>query len=323
MPSGLFHTQNTIGIREDLTDILTNISPSETPFLSSIQRTKASNSYHEWQTITLASAATAGANSNVEGCSATPGSGNTTTRIGNRTQLMMKTLRLSSTVMAVNEAGRANEMSFQMNLKLKELALDANAACILQSAAAAGDVTGETARQFEGWGLSDITNATAGFLSANVKTLLTTASDTGTRKNMSETDFNGLLQTIWESGGNPDTIYVNGYLKRVISNFSANATRYSSVDFGDKRLNAAVNVYESDFGQVTIKLERAMPKTNVAAIETQYWGIAELQPVQYTKLATDGPRISGMWTWEFTLCAYAPAASGKLIGAASAAGATT
>ena len=70
MPTGLFGTDNVIGNREDLTDVLTNISPTETPFLSSIGRTRASGVFHEWQTDVLAAAASAGANAAAEGASA-------------------------------------------------------------------------------------------------------------------------------------------------------------------------------------------------------------------------------------------------------------
>lgn len=320
MPTATFNTQNVIGIREDLSDVISSISPTETPFISSIPRSSASNTLHEWQTVSLAAAA---ANASVEGASATPASGNTTVRIGNRTQIFQKAIRVTNTQMSVSTAGRASEWAFQIDLKLKELARDIEFACINSTAQAAGDVSADTARQLEGWGMASLGNATAGFLSANVETLLTTASDTGTRKNLTETAFNNLLQTIWNSGGNPDTIYANGYLKRVISSFSANATRYASVDNGDPILHAAVDVYQSDFGLVRIKLSRYVEPTNIAAISSQYWGLAELRPLTFSKLAKDGDRELGQAVVELTLVDYAPAASGKLIGAASASGATT
>lgn len=323
MPTGLFSTDGVIGNREDLTDVLTNISPTETPFLSSIGRSRASGVFHEWQTDTLAAAATAGANAAAEGASAAPASGNTSTRIGNRTQIFTKELSVSNTQMSVSIAGRASEWEYQMNKRMKELARDIESQLILSSAQSTGDTTADTARQLEGWGMSDETNATAGFLSSNVETLLTTASDTGTRKNLTETVFNNILQTCWNSGGNPDAIHVNGYNKRVISTFSANATRTASVDFGDTRLQAAVDVYQSDFGIVKILANRYVPQTNVAVIETQYWKLAELRPLTFSRLAKDGDRELGQFVTEVTLAAMAPTSSGKIIGCASAAGATT
>jgi hypothetical protein len=320
MPTGIFASDNVIGNREDLSDILTNISPTETPFFSSIRRTSATGTFHEWQTDTLDDAA---ANAAVEGASAAPASGGTTTRIGNRTQIFTKELKVSGTQLSVSTAGRANEWSYQMQKRARELARDIEFALVNSSANAAGTAGGDTARQLEGWGMAAITNATAGFLSSNVESLLTTASDTGTRKNLSETNFNDLLQTIWNQGGNPDSVYVGGYNKRVISGFSANATRTASVDFGDTRLNAAVDVYESDFGMVKLLLSRYVAVTNLALIETERWAVAELRPLTFTRLAKDGDSELGQYVTELTLAAYAPTANGKIIGMASASGATT
>lgn len=323
MPTGLFGTDNIIGNREDLSDVLTNITPTETPFFSSIGRTSASAVYHEWQTDTLADAASAGANAAAEGASAAPASGGATTRIGNRCQIFTKEMKVSRTQLAVSTAGRPNEWAYQMNKKAKELARDIENQLVLSTALAAGDTSADSGRQLEGWGFSDQTNATAGFLSANVETLLTTASDTGTRKNLDESNFNDMLQTIWNAGGNPDSIYVGGYNKRVISSFSANATRTASVDFGDTRLNAAVDVYESDFGRVKIIASRFVPGTCLAAIETERWAIAELTPLSFSQMAKTGDNELGQYVTELTLACYAPAANGKMIGLASASGATT
>lgn len=323
MPTGLFQTDGVIGNREDLTDVLTNISPTETPFLSSIGRTRASAVFHEWQTDTLAAGATAGANAAAEGASAAAASGATTTRIGNRTQIFTKEIEVSRTQMSVSTAGRASEWEYQMKKRMRELATDIESQLVRSSALGAGDTTADTARQLEGWGMSAPTNATAGFLSANVETALTTASDTGTRKNLTETIFNNLLQTIWDTGGNPDAVHVHGYNKRVISSFSANATRTASVDFGDTRLQAAVDVYQSDFGIVKILLNRYVAVTNVAIIETQHWKVAELDPLVFDRLAKTGDRELGQFVTEITLAAYAPTSSGKIIGLASAEGATT
>lgn len=320
MPAGYFDTDSVIGQREDLTDVLTNISPTETPFLSSMGRTRATGILHEWQTDVLAAAA---ANAAVEGASATPASGGVTTRIGNRTQIFEKVVSVTNTQDAVSVAGRASEWEYQMTKRMKELARDMEFQLVNSSAVAAGDVTGETARQLEGWGMAAATNATAGFLSSNVETTLTTASGTGTRKNLNETIFNNILQTCWDSGGNPDAIHTAGYNKRVISSFSANATRTASVDFGDTRLQAAVDVYQSDFGIVKIILNRYVAVTNIAVIESQYWRLAELRPLTFSRLAKTGDRELGQFVTEVTLQAMAPTSSGKVIGLASAEGATT
>lgn len=320
MPTAMFNTQNTIGIREDLSNVLTNISPTETPFFSSLKKAPISGTYSEWQTMTLADAAV---NAAVEGASAVMASGNTTTRMGNRTQIFQSTVMVSNTTMSVNLAGRANEWALQMDAKSKQIARDIEYALITSSAQAAGDVSGDTARSLEGLGLNSNQNATAGFASSNVTTLLTTASDTNTRKNLTETYFNDMLQTIWTAGGKPDVIYVGAYNKRVISAFSANQTRFKSVDMGQITLRNTVDVYESDFGIVKLVANRYVNGTTLCAIETNYWAVGELRPATMTRLAKDGDRERAQLVTELTLLAYAPTSSGKIIGIASAAGATT
>jgi hypothetical protein len=111
-------------------------------------------------------------------------------------------------------------------------------------------------------------------------------------------------------------------LKRVISAFSANATRYSSVTSGDKILSGSVSVYESDFGLVEMKLSNFVGANCLGAIETQYMKVAQLRGLTFSRLAKDGDRERGQFVYEATLAAYAPKASGKITHLASAVGAT-
>ena len=100
MPTFTAHTA--IGQREDLTDIIYDISPTETPFMSSVGKTKATAVYHEWQTDSLAAATTA--NAAVEGADATSATLAPTVRLGNYTQIIQKTVQVSGTLDTVNKA---------------------------------------------------------------------------------------------------------------------------------------------------------------------------------------------------------------------------
>ena len=324
MPTGYFFTQSTIGNREDLTDVLTNISPLETPFISSIGRTTATNTLHEWQTDTLAAAA---ANAAVEGASGAAASGAVSTRLTNRTQIFTKIASITGTERAMNPAGRADEWSYQLEKRTKELARDIELQCVVSTAQAAGDVTADTGRQLEGLGLggaSNVMSGIAGWLSGNMSNQLTTASDTGIRKNMTETIFNDLLSTIWTTGGRPDSVHVGGYNKRVISSFTSNNTRFLSVaPDGGIALNTDVEYYRSDFGRVRIVLNRYVVGTYAACVETQYFKLAVLRPLFRKELGTTGDRDSIELVTELTLAAYAPTSSGMWWAIASAAGATT
>ena len=106
-----YQTYTSIGNREDLSDVIYNISPTETPFMSSIGKTKATATYHEWQTDSLAAAAS---NAVVEGDTASDITISPTTRVGNRTQISSKTIKISGTMEAINKAGRKSEKAYQL-----------------------------------------------------------------------------------------------------------------------------------------------------------------------------------------------------------------
>ena len=103
-----------IGAREDLTDVIYDISPTETPIMSTIGKTKATSVTHEWQTDSLAAATTA--NALVEGASASEATITPTTRLANLTQIVGKTVMVSGTLLASDLAGRKSEMAYQLSL---------------------------------------------------------------------------------------------------------------------------------------------------------------------------------------------------------------
>lgn len=322
---------NVIGNREDLTDILTNISPTATPFFSSIGRTTARSTNHEWQVDTLPTAITT--NAVTEGASAINASASVTTRLGNRTQIFQKVVCISNTqIDGMNTAGRENEWAYQMKRQSMALARDIEMSLVQNSAMLSTEASAVAAR-LEGLSLNDnggeISAHAVGWLSSNWIAGSFAAGVTGGvgaslsgRASMTETIFNNLLQTIWASGGRPNMILVGGYLKRVISGFSANATRYSSVSTGDKVLAGSVSVYESDFGMVEMRLSNFIGNTVLGAIETQYFKMAQLRGLTFSRLAKDGDRERGQFIYEATLAAYAPSSSGKLTHMASALGAS-
>ncbi len=133
-----------IGAREDLTDVIYDISPTDTPIMSSIGKTKATSVYHEWQTDSLAAATTA--NALVEGASATEASITPTTRLGNYTQIVGKTVMVSGTLLASDLAGRKSEMAYQLAKASAEIKRDIETIITANQAQAAG-TSGSVARK--------------------------------------------------------------------------------------------------------------------------------------------------------------------------------
>ena len=103
-PTNTFTSYDAVGIKEDLSDVITNISPEETPLYSAMKKTKATNTYHEWQTDSLRSSAV---NANIEGDDTTAEARSATTRLGNRTQIFKNAVSIPDTDEGLSKAGRA------------------------------------------------------------------------------------------------------------------------------------------------------------------------------------------------------------------------
>ncbi len=161
VPSGTFDTFAGVGLREDLEDIIYDISPLETPFLSSAARSKADATYHEWQTDALAAAAT---NSQIQGNDAVTNTAVATVRLRNYCQILSKSPIVSGTQEAVNKAGRDSEMAYQMSKRSKELKRDLEYALVRNQGSTAGatGVSGAIMASVESWIATNKTSAGTG-----------------------------------------------------------------------------------------------------------------------------------------------------------------
>lgn len=227
-----YQTYQSIGNREDLTDIITNITPMDTWFTSNTGDGSAKGTYHEWQTDALADA---GANKLVEGAATSDGTINPTVRDGNYTQILGKAFKIAKTEEAIDKAGRKSEIAYQTEKHAKELARDLEYNLLLNDSLASG--ASGTARQLKG---------VVGFITTNVETGTGTGDEA-----LTESMLNDALQTVWAAGGKPQTLVTGAKQKRVISAFTTN-TRYMVAD--ENKLASAVDVYQSDFGTVTVRL---------------------------------------------------------------------
>ena len=153
-PTNTFDTYDSVGEREDLSDVIYSISPTDTPFLSSAAKTQATAVLHEWQTDSLEAASTS--NAVIEGDEATSDASTATTRLSNSTQIMDKTVVITGTQESVDKAGRASELAYQIAKKAKELKRDMEAMLTTNNAEVEGNAT--TAREMGSLGAWVITN---------------------------------------------------------------------------------------------------------------------------------------------------------------------
>jgi hypothetical protein len=290
--SSAMQTYQAVGDREDLIDVITNISPEETPMFSSFGKTKAKGTYHEWLEDSLSSATS---NSNIEGADYSFSRRDPRTREGAYTQIFVTPVEVSDTKRVVDAAGIEDEYSYQMAKALKEHARDIEYA--ICSTAAGGSGASATARTLKG-----------------VLAWITSVNETGTAtsdEDLTESMFNDALQDIWDNGGSPDTVYANGYQKRQIGTFTDSATKFVEAT-SEKEMLAGVNVYDSDFGRVKIKKSRYMPANTVAILQSDLWKVAVLRPTESEEVAKVGDSTRGVVKTELTLEARNEAGSGKI-----------
>lgn len=304
-PTSTFSTYDAVGIREDLSDFIYDVSPTETPFLSMAKKGKASNTLHEWQTDALAAAS--GSNAVIEGDDATTDAITATTRLGNYTQISDKVARVTGTMESVNKAGRGKEMAYQLVKRGKELKRDMETSLTANTARAVG--TDTTARVLGGLGSWVATNTDHGGGSgADPTGDGTDARTDGDTRVFKESQLKTVLAACFDSGGNPDTVMVNAFNKQKFSGFTGSSTRMDKGE--DKRLVAAIDVYVSDFGELKVIPNRFQRGKDAWVLESDYWQVAYLRNMATKELARTGDSERRQILCEYTLVSKNEAASG-------------
>jgi len=283
-----FTTFDAKGIREDLSNVITNISPEETPYMSNIGRESVSNSLYEWQTDALASAA---ANKQLEGDDITSFDAVTATvRMQNYAQISRKTIVLSATEETVNKAGRKSELAYQIAKRGSELKRDQEFTMLNGAIAAAGNST--TARGTASLGAFVKTNVDMQTNGANpdYTTLPNSARTDGNVRTFTETILKNVIQKVWSAGGTPKMLMVGPVNKQRVSGFSGIASSRFNIDGGAKpaTLVGAVDIYVSDFGNVQVIANRFQRERDAWVIDPDMAKMTTLRPYQQVELAKTG-----------------------------------
>lgn len=313
VPTNTFLTFTAIGNREDLADMIHDISPTERPFMSNAPTTSASAVYHEWQTDALAAAAN---NAQVEGDDATADAIAPTTRVGNRLQISRKVVRVSGTQDAVDSAGRAREFSYQMTKAGRELMRDMETALTQNNASSAGGAS--TARQLgglESWLATNKTSVgtgtaqtTPGFSSGNVAA----PTDSTVQGAYTETSLKAVLKACWDSGGDPTMIMSGSFNKQTGSGFSGVATAQRDTGNARVQIIGAADLYVSDFGEHAMVPNRFQRDRTIFCLDFDYLAVSYLRNVTMDPLSKTGDSERAMMIAEYTLEVQNEAASGKV-----------
>ena len=300
-----YETYDVTGNREDLANIIYNITPTDTPFMSAIGTGTATFTKHEWQTDSLASAA---ANAQAEGEDAPSAAMSATTRVLNYTQISYKPVMVSGTQEAVVHAGVNSELAYQVAKAGKELKRDMELAMTGKVAAGAGSgnaASARTSRGFESWTTTNNAYGSGGSNSSGSVT-------DGTQRVLTESLLKGELKACYDAGGNPDMLIVGSFNKQKVSGFTGTSTRMDMAE--DRSLVATIDVYVSDFGEVRVVADRVLRGSGRSALiaDTEMWSAAYLRPFQTMELAKTGDAMKRLLLTEWTLVAKNEAANGKI-----------
>jgi hypothetical protein len=266
-PLQTFATNDQIGIREDLADVIYDVSPVEVPFLSLAAHVKATNTNHEWQTDVLANAAT---NYVIEGDDATHDASVATVRRGNYTQISDKVAVVSGTARKVTTAGRADEMDYQMLKRARELKRDVEFALLDNNAKVGGSDT--VPRECAGVPTWIVTSVDKNGSTDPAGTGADARSG-GTARLFTEDSLKTVMASIWDQGGEPGHLFTNGYNRQIASTFGA-GTKFQKVE--DKTLHSTFDIYEGDFATLKIIPDRYIESSPGMALvlDMDYWKVA-------------------------------------------------
>ena len=312
LPTNTFTQFDAAGNREDLSDIIYDISPTETPFCSGISRTTASAVTHEWQTDSLAAADTA--NAALEGDDAAGGAITATTRLSNVCQILDKVVVVSGTQRAVNSAGRADELEYQVAKKGRELKRDIESIVLSEH----GKVTGSTATArnmggIEAWLASNKVHNASTATTPGGGAAVSDATNVVVTATLLKAQLDTVIQSCWTSGGDPTVIMVPGTGKVVASAMSGIATLYRDVPANSEgQIIGGADVYVSNFGNHTIVPNRFMRTQTALVLDMEFWSIAELRGMMTTPLSKTGDNDKRQLLTEITLEARNEASSGKV-----------
>jgi hypothetical protein len=283
-----FTTFDAKGIREDLSNIITNIAPEETVYMSNIGRESISNSLFEYQTDTLAAAA---ANKQLEGDDVTSFDAVTATiRLQNYAQISRKTIILSATEEVVNKAGRKSELAYQIAKRGAELKRDQEFTMLNGAVAAAGSTSvARGTASLQAFIKTNVDEQTNG-ASPSYTTLPNSSRTDGTVRTFTETILKNVIQKVWTAGGTPKILMVGPVNKQRVSGFAGIASARYNINGGDRpaTIIGAADIYVSDFGQVSVIAQRFQRERDAFVIDPDYAKLTVLRPYQQVELAKTG-----------------------------------
>lgn len=283
-PTGVFVTFSAKGLREDLENVIYDISPTDTPFMSMGGREDAVAVNHEWQTDSLADAAN---NHHEEGVTLAAAEPTATSRLGNICQISLKTTLVSGTLDAVSKAGRKEELAYQMSKRAKELKRDMERAYVgvnQSKTAMAADTTVRKLGSLTSWVATNVSAGSGGSGAGNGA-----ARTDGTQRTFTEALLKASILSAFDEGADIKYLMMAPSKKQTFSSFVGvgGASGVSNFnDVGDQRIIGGMDVYVSDFGEMAVVPNRFQRARDVWLLDPEYYAIAYLRPFFQREVAS-------------------------------------
>jgi len=280
------------GIREELSNVINNISPEEVPLQSNIGSKNVSNTYFEWQTDSLAAVDKTPV---IDGDDVTSfDATSATTRVGNYTTILRRTVVVADNLNAQDLAGRNDEFAFQIAKRGRELKRDLEAVLTDNNAKVAGNSS--TARETAGLGAWIATNDNFDTVAGASPTGDgSNARTDGTQRAFTEAMLKDAMQQAYTSGGNPSILMVGPFNKTQVSGFAGIAAqRYQAPTNAPTTIIGAADVYLSDFGTLQVVPNRFQRERDAFLLDPEYASVNYLRPIQKVDLAKTGDATKAM-----------------------------
>lgn len=299
-----YRTTEGKGLRESLSDMIYDISPEETPFLSAAGRGTAKARQEDWQTDVLGNPDTG--NAHVEGDDVTSfQSIAPTVRVGNMLQISRKAIILSDTIEEVDKAGRRSELAYQLPRRGSELKIDLEAMAMENIGGDAGSAsTPRISAGLGAWLKSNTDFAGDGADPTYTSGVPSAPRTDGTQRAFTETILKDVVESLWINGGKVRNLFVGPSNKRVVSLFTGVVTRnfdMSNVDPSPTAVIAAVDVYVTDYGTLKVIPSRWQRDRDAFFLDFDLIEFRYLRPFRTVKLAKTGDAEKRMLVTEWTL----------------------
>jgi hypothetical protein len=282
----IYVSYDQVGAKEDVSDVISNISPTKTPFQTAIGAEKVHNKVFDWQEDTLRAVQD---NNQAEGFTAAPVSATPTSLRENVTQIMAEAIKVAATTDAISAYGRARESALQISKTAAQLKRDLENALVGTAQAKVKPADNTTNRKMAGYQAQcDASNLTL------------------TNGALTETAVLATLQAIYNNGGDPTAIHVTPSNSMIVAAFASASGRsrqnVSTASMQDqKTVVNVVDLYITPFGTQRITLNRFQAVKNTLIFDPDMWSKVTLRPWTRETLAKTGDSTPMMIVGEFSL----------------------